>query len=214
MNIAICSLALGAEYQQNIGLCTQTQEEYAQFHGYTRITDESVYDSSRPFSWSKILLIKKYLSEYDYLLWMDADVMVTNINFKLDSYVMEPEKFMMIGIELNDINAGVFLIRNCDRSFEFLDKVWTCSQYIQDPWCEQAAMIHLLPQFTDMQIISREDSHTFNSYDPSTEPVFPWTSGDFAIHFTGKRDDELLQLQKAYWDMRLPKADCTAPLLL
>ena len=84
MKLALCSLVLGDAYKKRMEPCTQSQSEYAEKHGYTRITDETVYDAIRPYSWYKIKITKKYLKDYDYLVWIDADVMITNQDRRIE----------------------------------------------------------------------------------------------------------------------------------
>jgi hypothetical protein len=145
MRFAICSLVLGDEYKKTVKLCTQSQEEYALSHGYTRITDESVYDPNRPFPWSKIRLVQKYLKDYEFLVWMDADVLVTNPEIKIETFIgmMKPGAFMFLGHDFQNLNTGIFVIRNCPLAHEFLTDVWNKTEYMNHIWWEQAAVIDL-----------------------------------------------------------------------
>jgi len=200
MRVGICTLVIGDEYSKTIRPCTDTQISYATKHSYDRITDISVYDRSRPISWFKIPLIQKYLSNYDYILWMDADVMVTNYDIKIETFIeqMQKDSFLLIARDLNNLNCGMFIIKNCEKSFEFLNDVWSRTEYINHPWWEQAAVIDIHSHYEGVQIIPRHLSHTFNGYDKTTEPLYPWVRGDWVIHFAGKRGDELIKLQNDY----------------
>lgn len=200
MRVGICTLVIGDEYSKTICQCTDTQISYATKHSYDRITDTTVYDSSRPISWFKIPLIQKYLSNYNYILWMDADVMVTNQNVRIESFIeeMHEDSFFLIARDLNNLNCGMFIIKNCEKSFEFLNDVWSRTEYINHPWWEQAAVIDVHSHYEGVQIIPRHLSHTFNGYDKSTDPLYPWVKGDWVIHFAGKRGEELINLQNLY----------------
>jgi len=198
MRVGICTLMIGHEYKNTINKCTQTQVAYASKHSYDRITDETVYDPTRPISWSKIHLIKKYLKDYDYLLWMDADVMVINSNVKIETFLMD--EFLLLGRDLNTLNCGMMLLRNCPKTFEFLDDVWSQTEFINHPWWEQAAVIHLYPKYkSDIKVIPRELCHTFNAYDKSIDRFYPWVKGDWVVHFAGLRGVQLRYLQDEYF---------------
>ena len=77
-------------------------------------------------SWDKLPLIKALLPYYEWVVWMDSDCIFNNFDKRLESY------FTKDGIFVRDfastdgnkntqlINAGVFALRNCNNSFEFL----------------------------------------------------------------------------------------------
>ena len=205
MVFAICSLVLGADYKKSVELCTQSQEDYALRHGYTRITDESVYDSKRSFAWSKIPLLQKYLSQYDFLVWMDADVLVMNPEIELEVFIsmMKPSSFMFIGHDLNNLNMGVFVIRNCPLAHEFLTDVWNKTEYLHHVWWEQAAVIDLWKNSQKyrphIDILEHRHINIMNAFHPEIDPKIHWLSGDFCIHFAGIRTRSRLdKLQRQY----------------
>jgi len=192
MKFAVCSLVLGDEYKKRMSLCTKTQEAHANRHGYTRITDESCWDVSRPCPWSKIRLLQKYLTEYDYLFWIDADVMIMNPDRKIEDFIdlLPADKFLFIGQDLNNLNSGVFVIRNCPLAREFLEDAWALEQYTHHPWWEQAAFIHLwkTPKYRPfIEILPRKYISIMNAYDYLIDRVVFWRPGDWAIHFAGLR---------------------------
>lgn len=205
MRFAICSLALGDEYKKTVSLCTQSQEAYALRHGYTRIIDESVYDAGRPFPWSKILLVQKYLADYDFLVWMDADVLVTNPEIKIEVFLsmMKPGAFMFLGHDFQNLNTGVFVMRNCPLAHEFLIDVWNKTEYIHHIWWEQAAIIDLWKNSEKYQpcidILPYEHINILNAFHYQVSPKVHWLPGDFCIHFAGIHDkDTLVKIQHFY----------------
>ena len=62
------------------------KQAYADLHGYDLIVDLDVVDKNRPTSWSKLLAMRKYLPDYDLLLYVD-----------IDTIIMNPEKRLEIG---------------------------------------------------------------------------------------------------------------------
>ena len=205
MVFAICSLVLGAEYKKSVELCTQSQEDYALRHGYTRITDESVYDSKRPFAWYKISLLQKYLSQYDFLVWMDADVLIMNPEIELEVFInmLKSSSFMFIGHDLNSLNMGVFVIRNCPLAHEFLADVWNKTEYLHHVWWEQAAVIDFWKNSQKykphIDILEHRHINIMNAFHPEIDPDVQWLPGDFGIHFAGIRTmSRLDKLQRQY----------------
>ena len=192
MKFAVCSLVLGTEFKKRMKICTATQEEHAAKHGYTRITDETCWDPTRAHSWSKIPLLKKYINDYDYLFWLDADVMIMNPERKIETFInlLPPDKFLLIGHDINVINAGIFILRNCPLAIEFLNDVWAKTQYINHPWWENAAFIDLWqsPKYRPfIEVIPRKYIQIMNAYDPLVDREMHWRPGDWALHLAGLR---------------------------
>lgn len=205
MTFAICSLVLGEDYKKSVELCTQSQEAYALRHGYTRITDESVYDPNRPFAWSKISLLQKYFSQYDFLVWMDADVLIMNPEIKFETFInmMKPDSFMFLGHDLNNLNTGIFVIKNCPLAHEFLEDVWNKTEYLNHVWWEQGAVIDLWKNSEKykrhMDILEYRHINIMNAFHPEIDPKVHWLPGDFCIHFAGIRTmSRLDKLQRQY----------------
>lgn len=204
MKFAVCSLTIGESYKETMKLCIQSQERHAATHGYTRITDESVYDSSRDATWSKIPMIRKYLPDYDYVMWIDGDVLITNQARRIEEFIelMQPDKFLLIGRDFQGLNAGVFVIRNCPEALDFLDQVWTRKDLARVLFHEQTAMTDLLAgPFTGKgQIVPHEFINIMNAYDFRMDRRVHWLAGDFCIHFAGIKDPFILKnLQELYF---------------
>jgi galactosyl transferase GMA12/MNN10 family len=204
MKFAVCSLALGAEYKDTIKWCITSQEEHARRHGYTRITDESVFVPERDATWSKIPLLQKYLPNYDYIMWIDGDVLITNQDRTIEEFIelMDPAKFLFIGRDFQGLNAGVFVIRNCPLALEFLADAWNRPELARVLFHEQTAMTDLLatPKYKGCaQILPHAFINIMNAYDYRMDPKVHWLPGDFCIHFAGIKDPRTrLALQEAY----------------
>jgi len=207
MKFALCSLVIGSEYKQRMHLCTQSQDDYVKKNGYSIIRDETVYDKERPYPWSKIKLVQKYLEDYDYLMWIDADVMIMNDERRIEDFInlIPDDKFLFIGRDFNDLNSGVFIIKNCKESFTFLEKVWSKIEYLHHIWWEQAAIIDLYKtEYKDkFYVIPHKYISIFNAYDHRLDPKVHWRPGDFCIHFAGIHHPDILgQLQMMYSQMK------------
>jgi len=204
MKFAVCSLAIGDEYKKTVRVCTESQETHAKKQGYTRITDESVYDPSRAHAWSKIRVLQKYIKDYDYLIWIDADVLIMNQDRKIEDFIqlLPDDKFLLIGRDLNNLNSGVTVWRNCPLAVEFLEDVWNKTQYLNHEWWEQAAIIDLYesPKYkSGFEVIPRKYISIMNAFDFRIDPKVHWRPGDFCIHFAGiHHRGSLLQLQDMY----------------
>jgi hypothetical protein len=105
------------------------------------------------FVWSKPSLIKKHLKNYDYLFYIDSDAIFVDHEQTIDSFIdknFTNKTCLLFGTDCitknncfynfkNDLNAGVIIVKNTDKTFEILDK------WIQAPntdLCRQFKYIH------------------------------------------------------------------------
>ena len=62
----------------------RNRKEYVKLHNYDLIiTPSTMFDHHRPIAWSKLLAIKYYLNYYDYIFYVDMDVVILNMNINL-----------------------------------------------------------------------------------------------------------------------------------
>jgi hypothetical protein len=206
MRFAVCSLALGDEYKRSVALCTLSQENHAEKHGYKRITDETVFVQERDATWSKIPLLQKHLGDWEWLMWIDGDVLITNQDRKIEEFIelVQPDKFLFIGKDFQGLNAGVFLIRNCPLAHEFLRDVWAFEGYDRKLFHEQTAITELLATKYkgNGQILPHPFINIMNAYDFRMDSRVHWLPGDFCIHFAGIKDPGTrMMLQEFYMKM-------------
>jgi hypothetical protein len=171
---------------------------YAKRHGYGAVIETARIDASRPASWSKLLLIERYLLENpacDWLMWIDADALVTNPQRRLEELVDDNVDFVVAqDLPPGNINAGVFLIRNGPAAVEMLRRAYGKTQYVHHPCWEQPALAEALAECADTirtRVVARRHLNAFAS-------VNEHQKGDFVIHFAGLSPEaKLAALKKA-----------------
>lgn len=176
------------------------KQEYADKHGYDYINLTSGFDSDRHPSWSKTLFIKQYLSDYDYVFWMDSDALFMRYDIKLESFINGNEKYDLIfenedwnTTEYKTFNAGVFFTKNTPFSFDFLDKVYE-PQYlnvidrINGAWWEQGAMWEIVnnEKYDNILYIPNRPFNAVIVGYIGEEHAY--REGDFVCHFAGKEN--------------------------
>mmetsp|Transcript_33703 Transcript_33703/g.104046 ORF Transcript_33703/g.104046 Transcript_33703/m.104046 type:complete len:430 (-) Transcript_33703:44-1333(-) len=103
---------------------------YSAMHADTDavIVDANKYSNPKGEHWWRIPAIQEYLPRYEWLLWVDADTVITNFTISLTEFVDKlphDDTFFIIrkvnipGIS-KDLNNGLFLIRNTPLAFEML----------------------------------------------------------------------------------------------
>lgn len=198
MDIAL--LTLYDEYYAAIGeISSRNKHKYATKHGYSFLCECIPFDMTKPTPWKKIEAIRRYLPNYDYVFWTDADSLIMNDTIRLENFI-EDNWDLIVTRDYNNLNTGNFFIRNSNWSLKFLEKVDAQEQFIQHPWWEQAAIIYLIDIDNENEKhINYISQRTINSY------IENYQEGDFIIHFAGygrRNKLKLLQLMRK-WSKRV-----------
>jgi len=161
---------------------------YCRRHGYRYAAFRDVLDSARPAPWSKVLAILEVLRTYqcDWVFWTDADAIITNPEIPVDG-IIDSDSDLILSKDVNGLNNGVFLIRNCAAAISFLEEVYAQTQFIDDPTWEQAAVKHVLRNGMAPSLrVKFVPQRRFNSYLSGLSggycPEAEYQFGDFVLH--------------------------------
>ncbi|KAF9294867.1 hypothetical protein BGZ88_003192 [Linnemannia elongata] len=168
---------------------------YAEKHGYYFVARAAEFAQEefrhRQRVWGKIGAIQKTLPHYEWLLWMDMDAIVANLDQDVRAIIRKAEELnenkqnevsIIVSRPLRDVmlNAGVMLIKNTDWSRKFLNEVQRRKTwYNKRPSYEQGAIWEVMrdPLWTSGVYLFDRDVHTMNTF-----PSF-YEQGDFIVHF-------------------------------
>lgn len=200
------------------------KDSYASRHNYSYIDASLLLDANRPPSWSKILAVRHYLKDYDWILWIDADTLITNPSIRIESLLpRDRELDLIITKDQTGYNAGMWLLRNSAWSLKFLDRWWAMDSFIRrrpgdTKSGDNDALKHLLGK------MSRGESRAhvgvvpqccFNSYlwvgsvrnrwrylwNPRSFQLGLYQQGDFILHLAGIRNKQA-HLDKALAELQ------------
>lgn len=142
----MCSLAVG-DYRSLLGRTALSFERYAERWGWDLVLSTEDLAEGRPASWAKVPLIQSLLEEYEWVLWLDADVVIVDLDADIRKEVRPDKDLYLVEHPHHGqytANFGVVLLRSSAWSRGFLDDVWAMERYIeQRPW-ENAAVLDLL----------------------------------------------------------------------
>jgi hypothetical protein len=201
-SIAILTFCVGGDYKRSMEPGLASKRAYAAKHGYAlHIGGEDVWDRSRPIPWSKFNFINKYLDDYDYLFWSDADAILLEHDVRLETLLLPllpPHKDILWTLDAcNHYNNGHLFIRGKSAWVkDYFKRCYAMTDLLHHIWWDNAAMIY---QFENNpsdreKMETCKDHWKFNAYvfgpsghatDTSTRLYIP---GDFLIHFAGVYD--------------------------
>jgi len=207
----ICSIAIGERYLQSVAPCIESQRRFADANGYEYIlVEQKPTRFDRPIPWLKIPLIAALLQAgYQRVLYIDADAMITNHSFDIEtqfSRLNAGSTGLLISQDGRGVNSGVIFAVATPNNRRALDMIWTYDVDITNGTWEQNATNFLLnnyPEFRQVFVLEPE-ARTFNSFVPEREKFYPtverirWQAGDFICHFAGIRTPDLDQLTRDY----------------
>jgi len=125
IKIGVCFMSIGAKYKDITYWSRQNKISYCNKHGYDFIEDESVYNPNKPIPWTKIPLILKYIDKYDYIAWIDADILIMNLNTRIEHFINRFPYDIVCGSDWRMANTGVMIIKNTDFSKNFIKSIET-----------------------------------------------------------------------------------------
>ena len=206
MNIGLCFLNIGEQYKQLTYWSRQNKINYCNYHGYDFIEDDSVHNKEKPIPWTKIPLLLKYINIYDYIVWIDAYILIMNKNIKIEHFInLYLDADIICGSDWKMINTGLMIIKCSEFSKNIIKSIET---NIYDPeedkngrylnW-EQGSFINLY----DKNFLNCKDRIIITPPTDMNSYWFNYSPGHFVLHFAGVRGDLLYYLIRDYYPERL-----------
>lgn len=141
---------------------------YANKHGYTYVCFEyDLVPVSISVYYNKILAIDSVFKDqrnFDWVLYLDSDAMITNFNYKIEDIINRHQgKDIIMASDDNGANNGVILIKNSTTSSEFLQRCFTDRNFFHSKTPEQNAMLYHLER-DYAEYLGVEPAHILNAY--------------------------------------------------
>jgi hypothetical protein len=195
----------------------EINKKYCDKYGYDIIkSNERTYLDRKPH-YERIPLLLKYISRYDYVIWIDADAHfyldsppITNVINTYNNYlfIFSGDIYRkIIFTDYEQINSGFFIVKNTDKSINFLKEWGYNNLYLKYKhglndqgvltlmYDENILNIQnnsIIINYGILQHFEKEKKLiTINKYGLNTHP--------FIIHYAGKKNnDELTKISREY----------------
>lgn len=133
-----------APFRNAGNLAWNAMKRYADAQGYDAIRFQD-RTTERPPAWEKLRCIDEAFSKgYAFVLWIDADAMVMDLESGIESVIREGKDLYMVAHDVGGMkspNTGVMLLRNSEITRQSLSDIWNMDQFANHRWWEQAAML-------------------------------------------------------------------------
>ncbi len=186
---------------------------YSHYQGYPMkvLTDESDNYAPDDRRWNKIPAIRDGLSSWaklaDYVVFMDADLMVINHALNLTHIILQyPEANIILGEDALDFgNSGFLIVKNSLWSKRFLDRWWSMKDRTPHTFCDQHVLNKLSVQLEEESnlypYVQLVPSKQFNSIWP---PIETFNHSDSVLHMLGEFSTTRVTIGKAFMEKLCP----------
>ena len=237
--VLVCS-SYPASWGELAAYSGASQRAWAERHGYDYQTDcsertwpaHSADWGSAPAGrmpirgFIKLDLLLHYLDpalagqSYDWVVWLDSDLIVTNPEIPLTRWTDEVEPYqrdragttggadVILPYDYNGNNATVIIARNTDAAYNYL---WSSNSagrvmFLKHDWAEMESLLRfrLAPPFDGIvHAVSAKELCALHpgAYDPLPKrrtAAYEWTPGDFAVHLAALPLQRRIELARSY----------------
>ncbi|KAG4093208.1 hypothetical protein H8356DRAFT_1048726 [Neocallimastix lanati (nom. inval.)] len=166
--------------------------QYSNIHGYRFLFNNQRYDREKEPFYMKIHVITEAIlrglkeKEYDWVFWVDGDVILANPNIKLQTFLPIDNEVHLIAADRQGLNSGVFFIRVHPWSLNFILRAGSYTYFNNSTYFkygEETGINNVLIEY-------KEDKHYvivppdwFNAYPEKRE------KGQFLLHFCFRKGE-------------------------
>jgi len=205
MNICICSLS---DREWLYELTKPNLEKYCDKFNIDFKFVNHTLDEDKATSWSKLILVKRLLSQYayDYVIWIDDDIVITDFNKDIRDFISgdkniiiqdDPNRKGKDRLEYDDINCGFIFFRRSKETIDMINKIQMMGEWTPYTRCrnwEQPIFIQYYNEIDKSFDIRKY--RTFQSFCRGIGEDTEWREGDFSAHLSGISQEQRINLMK------------------
>jgi hypothetical protein len=174
-----------------------SHKAYANRHGYAfqRMTQADYQPGSHP-SWQKLRFLNELLPDYDQILWLDADTIITNPEISIDTITADRPGSLFVSTDwtypmpedaIKHFSLGNFIAKSTPEMYGVIAAALKRTEWANRGLWEQQAIQEEYRANPDIRphirILPRRALNAVPATDATTGPE-PWQPGDFLCHAT------------------------------
>jgi hypothetical protein len=185
--------------------------QYAKKHGYDFLAMRSFgSDKTNKYKDTDIGFLRamrtfEMLDYYDTVMWIDADSLITNLNYKIEDFLF-PENYVFYAsydwLGTSTLSGGNFVIQNNEYTKDFLKDFYDFSKHYNEEQTTLNSMYFNLINKNYIKILEHKflgSVPSIEDYTPSVwgkrpSPPHPWTPESFLVHLTGIGNKDRLNI--------------------
>lgn len=211
-------------WQELADITCASHKRYCDRHGYDYLADRtdlvdrwfnpltSAYEQLPIKGFRKLDLFLQWLPHYKQVIWLDADLLVTDTSVPLTRFHHAEHSAswpLVLPYDYNGHNATVIMAKSCPLIQQFF---WACNNtgrkfFLKHDWAEMEAMRYFLqtqPYFGMAWYMSAKKlcALKIDEYEPyvprEISQEYAWEPGDFALHLSALTIERRIELAKFY----------------
>lgn len=204
-----------ATMEEVFDLTLPSKQRYVKKHGYDLMALRSFgADTRNIFSNTHIGHLRfirsiEMINFYDAVMWIDADSLITNLNYKLEDFMDETTTFVASydWMHTRTFSTGNFIIQKNN-----INKLYTTFYDVGQKFnTEQETLNHIYFMLRNqnthlMKVLDHKylgSTPTKQQYaagwEDRAEPIGPWSEDSFLVHLTGATNTNRIRLLKTLY---------------
>lgn len=222
----ICVTSFPPAWSELAAITTASHKAYCDASGYDYDAEEAdlydrrvspTFDGQGPYvgirGFHKFNRILHFMPMYRWVLWLDADLVVTNPEKDparlLSNGRVSP---VVVGFDWNSFNSTVIMVRSQPSTQAFF---WACNNtgrdmFLYHPWHEMQSMKYFAqfapyaPGFIGYESCKKLAAVLPEMYEPAGVPrpimePYAWEPGDFAVHLSALSLEKRIELARQFY---------------
>ena len=188
-------------------LTLPSKQRYAKKHGYDLMSMRS-FGSDRhgrfkntDLGFIRVLRAFEMLEYYDYVMWIDADSIITNENYTIDDFQLDDKMCFYASWDWagkTTFSTGNFIVHRGENFDNLFNTFLSVSKYVieTNQWGWEQTTMNLIYNQTNFKNNIKILDHKFlgaipnrdlfrGIWDGRSEPKYPWNKDCFLSHITG-----------------------------
>lgn len=204
--------------QEVFDMTLNSKIRYSKKHQYDLITLRSLGSDptgtfdEKDLGFLRVIRCLQYINFYDYVMWIDADALITNNNFSIVDFDIEDEVCLYASWDWNGkytLNSGNFIIKKNNYINQFINAFMSIGKHVKEKniWGgEQTTFNHMksIPEFKnhikilDHKYLNSAPSREIygKAWEGRNDIPHPWSTDSFLVHLTGVSNNDRLRILK------------------
>lgn len=199
-----------------------SKQRYVKKHGYDLLSMRSfgkIDDTFNEFEVGFLRALRAFemLNYYDVVMWLDADSMITNENYKIEDFQLTDDACFYVSWDWNGkytLNTGNFILVKNKNTQDFFTKFFDIAKVVianKISGSEQTAFnilyqnkivpssyYKILDHAYLNSVLSKEQLKS--NWETRSPVPFPWNENSFLVHMTGLSNRARVELFNEYFN--------------
>jgi hypothetical protein len=200
-----------------------SKQRYVEKHGYDLLSLRSLGSdvhgifNNNEIGFQRFLRTVEMLVSYDIVMWLDADSIITNDNYKIEDFIKSFDCTFYASFDWHgytNFSCGNFIIRKTKNIQNFMNAFYHIGSKLTGPGREEQNTLNIMNMYTDLKNEFEILDHKYLSSIPTQEiyqnkwiapvPIVGnWNDECFLLHLTGASNKDRIEILNNHFNRYL-----------